>query len=591
MASVSMLSKYSDDGDIDHSGIEKKIENAALQYKKSMPVFQKNMAQTIEGIKFIQDEKKFGENLVVGKKITIELENALASSGDVATVIVKSGFNLERFADSVVNRRAENSALIRDTQAIAFRTVQSFDVSSFIRRRDIEIREKELEIEAMDEDELLAKLRSDGEVQSTPQRSGGKRKPKKKKGTGAETADATTDVDAMRDEYLIYERAAIKHKWDVAIVKAEDDYNNATVMKQSAEIALKGLNEKDSDLEAILTFIGIYSGHFVALMNKLKDALVARAPAEIVSRLRGTFVMPSGEQVSDPFGKNDLLGTYHLLKNTYHRQNLVTFGTAVIDIMSWNLSKDDTANNLRKAITDMNEFLAVWLTQDLWKEMTMDQFFTAVLLKGLHHEDSFRKELVTKTRKFMEEHKDIEDNVFVEGVTQVPTLRHALSLIEMELENRGFGKTDTVTQSRGQNQRQINSAGNNSMNRNGANRSGWQQSAKFREESAAAAGEFTGGGGDDPQHYKPKKQFDGPVRRSAEVKVFESNQNKLYAYLAVKRKHDICSKCWDENDRETKPGCGQKSHFQTKCDKCGYYGHKFITCQQKKDVNGANIEA
>jgi hypothetical protein len=275
---------------------------------------------------------------------------------------------------------------------------------------------------------------------------------------------------------------------------------------------------------------------------------------------------------------------------TYNKKNLVTFGTSLIELMQWSLTEEETLNHLPKAVQDINGFLSVWVRNNLWEKMTLDSFFTAVLLKGLHP-GTFRTDLISKARKFQEDTKDVDDTAI--QVSQVPTLRYILYLIEQEVESRdafkGDGNSNINQHRQVQPQRPANQQNRAFKKPSDGNR--WTQPPKMMIERAASAE----GSVQDNTAYAPKRQFKTVVLPSANVNVYDATAKKregtngrVFKYFAVENLSQICSKCYPTSGLPTpcKPQC-----YQTRCATCGYYGHKALTCQQLLTADGKKIDA
>ena len=78
-----------------------------------------------------------------------------------------------------------------------------------------------------------------------------------------------------------------------------------------------------------------------------------------------------------------------ILKSNFHKRTIVNFTVNLIEAVSYSLT-EEVRSNLRKIVQDVEKRYSPWETRNLWEHIKIDQFFTALIIKGLHPKDTLR---------------------------------------------------------------------------------------------------------------------------------------------------------------------------------------------------------
>ena len=236
--------------------------------------------------------------------------------------------------------------------------------------------------------------------------------------------------------------------------------------------------------------------------------------------------------------------------------------------MNWKMSEEDTQKNPSKGVSEVQQIYANWERKELWKQLTKDQFFTCILMKGLHPNVSFRREVLTETTKFIQL-QDAEDES-TRDPNSMPIFKFVCDYINREQQNRKMMTGDDSSKS------------NSNAKKKTEYQPQWQKKSSVVESAASAKDSSTLSTSGDG------KLFSGEVNRSANIRVKDDTKNKDFTYLAVDKLSKICPRCFPEDGNPTSP-CERKC-YQNKCVKCGYYGHKMSTCLQSHKITGEKID-
>ena len=366
------------------------------------------------------------------------------------------------------------------------------------------------------------------------------------------TNDMESDVKyKYRDEFLN------EHAMYLKQVKEKND-------SVSKNRILKGKQEKATILDLLLKIYDEASRQIVA---KITQALT-KFPY-IASVLKGTATVRSTkEEIPNPYENENLSGILEILYDRYQKKSFVGFTNSLIDAMNWKMSEEDTQKNPSKGVSEVQQIYANWERKELWKQLTKDQFFTCILMKGLHPNVSFRREVLTETTKFIQL-QDAEDES-TRDPNSMPIFKFVCDYINREQQNRKMMTGDDSSKS------------NSNAKKKTEYQPQWQKKSSVVESAASAKDSSTLSTSGDG------KLFSGEVNRSANIRVKDDTKNKDFTYLAVDKLSKICPRCFPEDGNPTSP-CERKC-YQNKCVKCGYYGHKMSTCLQSHKITGEKID-
>ena len=310
---------------------------------------------------------------------------------------------------------------------------------------------------------------------------------------------------------------------------------------------LKVAEEKNSVLELMMTN---FKNIIAQMINKIKLE-VSKYPL-VKTVLEGTVQLTStNEVISNPLnGNTNLTAIIEILKNNFHKRTIVNFTVNLIEAVSYTLTEEETKNNPRKIVQDVEKLYSRWETRNLWTHMTIDQFFTALIMKGLHPKDTLRRDVIHEVTKWAEEHKD--SNM---PSSDMGLFRHTSKFIhnlELTAYQTGANKLSKFPKVKASNAYNLTPT-----------------------EDAAAA-------------VENGKRFSSEVLKSKNIKCFNSRRNKV-PYVAVKTVAQICGNCYPDPVDTSKTACKPKC-FSQKCSKCHYYGHLVSQCMQSHTVDGVPID-
>ena len=219
----------------------------------------------------------------------------------------------------------------------------------------------------------------------------------KERRASREDAISTRSSEKAQDYLNNIEEAEIS-KVTAAFKKAHiENYDMflANLNKKNAAFeelsTLKVEEEKNSVLELIMTN---FKNIIAQMINKIKLE-VSKYPL-VKTVLEGTVQLTStSEVISNPLnGNTNLTAIIEILKNNFHKRTIVNFTVNLIEAVSYTLTEEETKNNPRKIIQDVEKLYSRWETRNLWEHMTIDQFFTALIIKGLHPKDTLRRDVI-----------------------------------------------------------------------------------------------------------------------------------------------------------------------------------------------------
>jgi hypothetical protein len=359
----------------------------------------------------------------------------------------------------------------------------------------------------------------------------------------------------------------IKYKYQDEYLDQHTEYLKSVKIKNESVTKNRILKSKQDRATILDIILKVYDEASRQIVAKVKSALL-KFPT-IASVLKSTATVRSTkEEIPNPFENENLTGIVEILFERYQKKSFVSFTNALIDAMNWKLSEEDTLKNPSKGVSEVQQIYASWERKELWKQLTKDQFFTCILMKGLHPSVPFRREVLTDLTKFIqrldEEDEDPNSNA-------MPIFKFVCDYINSEQNNRKMMTGDETSKS------------NYSAKKKGDYQPPWQKKATVVEAAASAVASASSTSGD-----VNGKLFNGEVNRLANVTVRDASKNRDFTYLAVDKLSKICSRCYPDDGKVTNK-C-ERWCYQNQCAKCGYYGHKMSTCLQSHKVTGEKID-
>ena len=151
--------------------------------------------------------------------------------------------------------------------------------------------------------------------------------------------------------------------------------------------------------------------------------------------------------------------------------------------------------------------------------MTIDQIFTALIIKDLHPKDNFRRDVIHEVTKWAKEHKDRNMPSSDMGL-----FLHTSKFIHSEQDNRKLTTYQT----------------------------GGKKFSKFPKGKASDAYNLTPTDAD--AAVDNGKRLSGEVLKSKNIKCLNSRRNKV-PYVAVKTVAHICGNCYPDPVDSSKTAC------------------------------------
>ena len=314
---------------------------------------------------------------------------------------------------------------------------------------------------------------------------------------------------------------------------------------------LKAEEEKNSVLELMMTN---FKNIIAQIINKIKLE-VSKYPL-VKTVLEGTIKLTStNEVISNPIhGNTNLSAIIEILRNNFHKRTIVNFTVNLIEAVSYTLTEEETKNNPRKIVQDVEKLYSRWETRNLWEHMTIDQFFTALIIKGLHPKDTLRRDVIHEVTKWAEEHKD--SNM---PSSDMGLFRHTSKFIHSEQDNRELTAYQT---------------GGNKFPKFSKGKASYTYNLTPTEDAAAAVDNG--------------KRFSSEVPKTKNIKTLNARKAKV-PYIAMKSVAQICGSCYPDPADTNKVSCTPRC-FGKQCSKCRYYGHTSSQCMQSHTVDGVSVD-
>ena len=354
-------------------------------------------------------------------------------------------------------------------------------------------------------------------------------------------------------QLIASESDAIRYRYNKQYIAALDSYEAMLAAKNKAIEELSQLKtefEKQNVFEIVLSY---FQNIIIQMINKIKKEIIPHPL--IKTLLEGTIKLQStNEVISNPlYGTPNLTAIIEILKCNFHKRSMANFAVNLLEAMSHNLTEEETRNNPKKIVEDIEKIYSKWVMKNLFDYMNMDQFFSALVIKGLHYNSTIRRDVIHEATKYADANKDNESLSSDMGM-----YRHITKFICDEQDNRqlaayqsGVNKASKVLRGRASNVSNLTPT-----------------------EDAAAAQENG-------------KRIAGEVPKSKGMKTFNARKSKV-PYIAVKSEAQICGNCFPEPADSTKTACQPKC-FGKQCMKCRYYGHTSSQCMQSHTVDGVSV--
>lgn len=340
------------------------------------------------------------------------------------------------------------------------------------------------------------------------------------------------------------------------------------------EIFLSGL------IEVIALLLSSLKNH-VATCPMLVQLLKADVSVQLSTE---EFGSERKHTITNPYDNNNISGIFHILQNEFYSGSLVSYASLLLSTINYRITAEESNNDPEAAIRGVEALVETWLARDAFKRMTMDWFFTFVLINSLHADSDIRSLVTREINRFMktQEGQEVSEESMI-------TLNHAKDIIKLEMSGK---RLNTISADGGRKSSNTSSTGStNNWNRGRTNKPslGSAEQAYVADEAHA---KLPGSPG-----VPIKRIFTGQITASMQKQYFNptattngKDSGRVLNYIAVPKEEDICGICYGQNSDPSK--C-QKVHikdtgkcYAKQCKICKYYGHPATYCMHKTDVNG-----
>ena len=324
---------------------------------------------------------------------------------------------------------------------------------------------------------------------------------------------------------------------------------------------LKKLSAEEVDRYVVVNvLIDHIRSAMVTLTQRIKASVVS--VTKIHNKLTATVCLDStGEFIANPFENSNLSGICQILRDEYFTANLVSFNRDFSDVLSCPVSQTQLVANPLLASTCTDKRISEWVSVNSWKFMTMDIFFTNILL-GYLPNNAFKQKCVAEMFDFLQkiESGDVETSTDgQEGVGSMPVYQHLVDFMRVQHESESYlsitapknqGNAPKTQQQQQQQQQQPK-----------------QQGIPFGQRRTAmyetAASTVT--------------LHAGEVSNEKNVTVRDADTGIPHRYTATKEK---CAKCYGKSTGDASVGVHQPRCYGGECPKCKLFGHKPASCMQ-----------
>lgn len=269
-----------------------------------------------------------------------------------------------------------------------------------------------------------------------------------------------------------------------------------------------------------------------------------------------------GIKVNAPFQHDNLSGVLYLLQQKFGDLQFPAVAQKVLELVNYSANSTVTENNPIQAAQRVQEYMAEWEQFRLFDKLTPDLLFSLVLYRsftpGVLQDELYKAILMQNYKK-----DDLTDSTpMFTHLTKL--IRAKQEAIDNQITRTSFKTNDTY--------RKKSYVTPNSIPK---------KPVEFEHAHVAD--------GTKPDD-NPKPLFKGEVFKEQGIIIQEQTARGLVPrnYIAVHKLSSICSLCFNEKNQICESTKHQpKVCFQTKCVRCGFYGHKQTTCHQSHNTQGS----
>ena len=367
---------------------------------------------------------------------------------------------------------------------------------------------------------------------------------KEKKRTVTTTEELQT-IEATASAEFASGSERIEFQFNSKYLKDKREYIEKNESKNNTSKRKRKLDELQVKATILNLILKSYDEAGRQIVGKIKSAL-QKYPG-IANQLKGTAKMRHSKiEIPNPYEAEHLPGIIEILYDRYQKRSFVSFTNSLIEALNWRLTEQETLKDPSKGVSEVQQMYAMWERKDLWKQLTKDQFFSVVLIRGLHQGSALRREVLTEVTKYIQT-LDETDDPDHRDPNAMPIFGFIGNYIQREQTNR---KMITDEEASG--------ATKPAYNNNGGKKKSvdftqsWSKRSNV-ESAASAEHDSQHGEAYASTEQENKKLYSGEVTHELKVTWHDSKKNQDYTYLAVDKKSKICAKCYPDDGKPTSP--------------------------------------
>lgn len=532
-------SKYSEMQKQAFSEVERKLVASWMGHSKE--VARSDGSQLNDNIKSVEfkesglnlGDKEFGTNLF--RKVRTVFEFAL---GWVLEEFVECNYPSSRFADlqkAAVSVLKGKIAKLQEQILKGAVAPPGIEYYRILGERDW----RKLKLQA-----------ADTKVEGRPKRKVAEAKSPDRATEAAQESTIEEDTDA-RELFM-------DHYTDMYL-EEQEAYKEHQRVSAEQEVSKKQLQDHIDRFFIISIVIDGVRGAMATLTQKIKASV--QQYNRIKNKLSSTITLHrTDEFITNPYETSNLAGIFQILRDEYGTATLSRFNRDFAEVLACPIPVAELIKNPLRASQQTDKRIAEWLQVGSWTFMTIDVFFTNILL-GYLPNNEFKQRCVAAVNDYLRkvelgEIKDtIKDNMSVSsskaglGLGGMPMYAHLVEFMKVQHESAAFVSITSAKQHPGQ---QTQNSGPPRHGRQGV--SGLDFAAAVNIQSAEEV----------------------PFERSTIFRDHTSGQQGRYT--ATKERCPVCfGKSTGQKVEQHVPRCRS-----SQCTKCNLFGHVDRYCVQVK---------
>jgi len=552
---ISVVSKrVSERQEVAFEGVDEKLLSAGIGFTKELAKSQgAQLIDNIKNIDFKENTTNVGEK-VIGRKLYAKVRDVYTFVlGEFVQDFVSVNYPVGRLSEiqkatvSQLQKRVSDMEMFvtedagepRDKEY--FETVGNKEWSAIVRAVKLET----LKRTARDAKRAVTEKKTKTRSKSTDER-----------GDDSGDSDGATEELPLRgisdDDKALF----LESDMD-AYIRERDVFNE----RRRNLTKISELKKQSADEVERYVVVNVLIDHIRSAMVTLTQRIKASVVAvnKIHNKLTATVCLDrTGEFIANPFETSNLSGICQILRDEYFTANLVSFNRDFSDVLSCPVSQNQLIANPLLASTCTDKRISEWVSVNSWKFMTMDIFFTNILL-GYLPNNTFKQKCVAEMFDFLQkiESGDVETSTAgQEGAGSMPVYQHLVDFMRVQHESESY-LSITAPKTQG------NAPKNQQQQQQQPKQQGIQFGQRRNSMYETAASVVT--------------LHAGEVTNEKNVTVRDTDTGIPHRYTATKEK---CAKCYGKSTGDASVGVHQPRCYGGECVKCKLFGHKSASCMQ-----------